>query len=297
MKKIFSEYGSVVVVVLAVVALITMVTVLTNENGGLNTAFKTIIQEFSDKTSGMIEDSAGGSGSGGSGDAGGSGSLPEVGLTAEEYTWAEIKAISEAGKEDEYFDLGDIKTMTLTDGTVVEMQIVAFDADEKADGSKAGITWISKGIITTHQMNATNDNTGGWASSAMRTWLQGDFYATLPDEVKDVIVSVNKTYLDYNGGSPATQTCTDTIWLPSYREVFGNSSNSADYETSGADYTAFFTDATSRIKNNSSGSAARWWLRSASCNYSSNFRGVNSNGYGPNSSASYTYGVVLGFCM
>ena len=81
MRKLFEDYGAVVVIIIAVVALITMVTVLTNENGGLNTAFKTVIQEFSDKANDMIEGSAGGSGSnegGGSGETGGSGESGET---------------------------------------------------------------------------------------------------------------------------------------------------------------------------------------------------------------------------
>ncbi len=38
---------------------------------------------------------------------------------------------------------------------IVEMQIVAFDADELADGSgKAAITWISKQLLNSdHRMN------------------------------------------------------------------------------------------------------------------------------------------------
>ena len=70
--------------------------------------------------------------------------LPPIGKTAEDYTWAEIKEISEEGKGDKYFDLGDTKSFTTTDGQVVIMQIVAFNADEKADGTgTVGITWLS----------------------------------------------------------------------------------------------------------------------------------------------------------
>lgn len=39
--------------------------------------------------------------------------LPEKGKTLNDYTWAEISAISEAGKGAEYFDIGDYKEITL----------------------------------------------------------------------------------------------------------------------------------------------------------------------------------------
>ncbi len=228
------------------------------------------------------------------GSSGDSAELPAVGTSAESCTWAQIKAISEAGKADEYFNLGDIKTITLTDGTAVEMEIVAFDADAKADGSTVGITWISKGTVATHAMNSSMSNADGWAASEMRSWLQGDFYITLPDEVKDVIMSVNKTYYDYT--TKSTLIIEDNVWVPSYREVYGNSANNDSYETSGADYIAFFTDDNSRTKNDYEGSVAGWWLRSASSN-NNGFRNVTPDGACGDYLANLTLGVVLGFCV
>ena len=221
--------------------------------------------------------------------------LPAIGVTAEECSWAELKAIAEAGKGDEYFNLGDTKTMTLSDNTVVVMQIVAFNADEKADGSGvAGITWISKDIVGERRMNSTNTNEGGWEASAMRSWLQGEFYDTLPADVKSVIVPVNKTYYDCT--TQSTKNCDDNIWIPSYREVFGNSSNDANWETSGADYTAFFKDNASRVKNYN-GSAWTWCLRSSNYDSSSYFYGVHTGGYYSLHVAFYYYGVAFGFCF
>lgn len=230
----------------------------------------------------------------------GSTHLPDMGLTVEEYTWEEIKAISEAGKADEYFNLGDIKTMTLTDGNIVKMQIVAFSADEKADGSgSAGITWISKEVGIKHRMNSTSTNFNGWAVSEMRDWLQSDFYTTMPSNVLDAIVSVNKTYYDYTTSS--TLTIKDNIWIPSYREVFGNSSNIDNYETSGADYTAFFIDDASRKKPDPTdpwGMNGAWWTRSAVSNFDNGFQCVGSNGkIGEYNGATNNKGVAIGFCI
>ena len=231
--------------------------------------------------------------------------LPAIGVTAEECSWAQIKAISEAGKAEEYFNLGDTKTMTMTiDNKEVEvvMQIVAFNADEKADGTgKAGVTWISKNIVVRHNMNSTYTHAGGWKGSAMREWLQGEFYDKLPADVKGVIVPVKKTYLDanggtVNGGTPTTETCVDNIWIPSYREIFGNPSNDTQLETSGADYTTFFKDNASRIKYYDP-SAYIWWLRSSQPNLNDGFLIVNLLGNVSYDSASSSRGVAFGFCF
>ena len=94
----------------------------------------------------------------------------------------------------------------------VVMEIVAFNADTKADGTgTAGITWISKDIFATHVMNSPDNNTGGWEVSEMRRWLKSDAYNTLPTELKSAITTVNKTYYDKTTNS--TLGCSDSVWI------------------------------------------------------------------------------------
>ena len=113
------------------------------------------------------------------------------------------------------------------------MEIVAFNADTKADGTgTTGITWVSKNIVAKHVINRQDTNAGGWELCEMRTWLQNDFYNTIPTEVTSIIENVNKTYWDYE--TKTTLSCSDNIWIPSYRELFGGST----YEDSGATYSS-----------------------------------------------------------
>ncbi len=204
--------------------------------------------------------------------------------------WADISA----GLYADCYSLGNWKSFNLTDGTSVVMEVVALNADTKTNGSKATITWISKRVITTTKMNSSMSVYNGWAASAGRSWLRGDFYTTIPTEIKNIIVPVNKTYYDYT--TKSTLTCEDTVWIPSYREVFGNSSNSTSYETSGVDYTDFFTSFTVRRKYNASGSKSSWWLRSAVQTGGTNFRTVETTGSDSSTSAAREAGIVLGFC-
>ena len=134
---------------------------------------------------------------------------------------------------------------------------------------------------------------GGWAQTEMRTYLRETFLAKLPEIVRNHIVAVKKytRNMDTSGSAVNNVESTETIWLPSCREIFGGTS----YETTGPTYTALFKDAESRKKYKvGSSSACWWWLRSA---YShSNFYSVSNYGYYYYSYANYAGGVAVGFC-
>ena len=200
-------------------------------------------------------------------------------------SWSTIFANEDNGTYKTVCSIGDIKYMYLN-GTPMPMQIVAFD-----EGTSK-ISWVCKSILDTHYMNPTADTTGGWASCDMRSWLRNTIYPMIDSTIRNRIVAVDKTYYDYTSGHRGTYTVSDTVWIPSYHEVFGDTTTAED---SGTVYTDVFTDATSRIKKlGLNGSANHWWLRSAGGG--AYFRCVYSNGNAVNSNANNTNGVVLGFC-
>ena len=304
-KETLSNYGWIVICVLVLAVMIALATPF---GSFVADAVKSTTQGLFDvnqnalNSTGLInidgqtfgEGGNGGAVNGGSGDQGGS-ALPAIGTSAEDCTWDEIKAISEAGKGDEYFNLGDTKTFTTTDGNTIVMEIVAFNADTKADeAGTAGITWLSKKIVTRHQMNSTETNKNGWVASELRTWLQGEFYNTLPVEIRNSVVSVNKSYYDKTSNS--TLTCVDNVWIPSSYEIYGTTS-SYGKESDGVYYDHLST-MTSRIRYDSEGNVANWFLRTAS-EYGQHFRGVNQDGTSYPTAQYMAWGnqgVVLGFC-
>lgn len=222
--------------------------------------------------------------------------LPVAGKTLKDYTWEEIKIIADLGMGDEYFNLGDTKTFTTTDGIEVVMEIIAFDADTKTDGTgTAGITWLSKNIIATRNMNSTASNANGWKESELRAWMQNDFYTVIPLEVKNVIATVNKTYADVT--SMSTLSCADNIWIPSVHEVCKYTDYYGEHE--GPTYTNYFNEDERRIRYDVNGNPVEWWLRSTHNHYSgykTQFYSIVSGGYNSMKIANNTYGVVLGFC-
>ncbi len=207
-------------------------------------------------------------------------------------SWDEIKAHIDAGDYATRYKIGDTKIVTLTNGVDVVMEIAAFNADTKIDGTKTAITWITKHAVFQKVMNFNSSNSGGWKDSELRAWLQNDLYNLLPKEVKNAISSVNKTYYIY--GNNTILSCTDTIWLPSYREVYGYS----DLETSGVTYTDYFTGSGDDVKYMYyKFGTTSWWLRSGGSNGKESFRCVSSDGGSFNTASDSQSGVVFGFCM
>ena len=195
---------------------------------------------------------------------------------------------------DNDYNVGDIKTMSLGTFGDVRFELVAKNADIKADNSgNARMTWVTKDILATYKMNSTNITTGGYNTSAMKTYLTNDVLPQMPSNIRNAIVPVTKTSSTYENSAIVKdgQTTTETIWLLSHHEVF----NAIIYETTGPVYNTVFNSATNRIKYNSFGSIDWWWLRSMSS--STGFRNVLNDGNGSSNIASSAGGVVFGFCI
>ena len=266
---------------------------------GINDTDVTITEDVENCTLPSGENNSGNNPEESGGDTPNEPTLPELGTTVENCTWEEISAIGNAGKADEYFNLGDTKTITLTTGEEVVMEIVAFNADEKTAGGYAAITWVSKNVLkTTHVMNTTDTNEGGWEASDMREWLQTDVYNTLPTEVKSTIVAVNKTYsVAAPSATSITKTCSDTVWIPSFREASGTMASIFGGESSGVTYKSFFENSGS-LKKLCNGEESSWWYRSAEEKTGNQFSYMAHDGSNRRIGiASISRGVALGFCM
>ena len=220
-------------------------------------------------------------------------------------SWATIAAASADGTASTKYKLGDEKTITLTGGEEVTLQIWGFNHDNLADGSgKAGITLGMKNLLaTTYAMNSSNTNSGGWEASRMRTTTMPAILATLPEDLQAVIKEVSKQSSEGGSNADALDTTTDKLFLFSVKEVTGANTYSLDGE--GTQYDLWKTllnngaFATSRIKrlSNGDGNASYWWTRSARSGYSTSFCDFDTGGSVGSYNAGNSYGVCLGFCV
>ena len=208
-------------------------------------------------------------------------------------SWEKIIAAGDNGSYAKKYHIGDTKVLDLGEEGEICMELVAMDVDELADGSgKAHMTWIAKDLLNTeHCINKDNKSYNyEWEKSDMRAWLQESILPLFPDDVRSNIKEVTKYSFDRDLN---TIPSTDTIWIPSYREVFVGAYNEED---NGPDYASVFSNNESRVKyKTGTSSTAGWWLRSA-YGYSQ-YTMVSWEGDIHYVDSATEYGVAIGFCF
>ena len=166
-------------------------------------------------------------------------------------SWATIKAVSDAGMGDSYWDVGDTKTITIN-GKVgattfsnlsINVYILGFNHNASREGSNRIHFKIGKingaqvglcdgqygnytGTSGQFTMNTTNTNSGGWANSHMRKTVLGSdatptspkantLLAALPSDLRAVMKPITK-YSDNTGGgsNTASYVTSTTDYLP-----------------------------------------------------------------------------------
>ena len=172
-------------------------------------------------------------------------------------------------------------------------------------------SYNSTGSSAAFRMNTSRTNSGGWNSSYMRnnicgtskTSTSGRIMGAIPADLRNALKSVTK-YTDNtaNGGGSVSSyvtATTDFFFLLSEYEVFGNITYGNTYEANYQQQYAYYSAGNSKVKyrHNSTGSAARWWLRSPNAGYSNRFVYVNADGTVNTTSAHASLGFAPGFCV
>lgn len=265
--------------------------------------------------------------------------LSFVSSTLNNNEWSVIKSVSDAGQGANYWSIGDRKAVTLN-GTVGKLSlsnvttyafIIGFNHNASVEGAnrihfQLAKTALSGGtdvclcdssynstVSTTgyFSMNSSRTNSGGWASSQMRTNIcgtslssySGTIIAVIPAALRAVLKPVTK-YTDNTangGGSTASYVTatTDYFFLLSEFEVFGSISYGNTNEKNKQAQYAYYSAGNSKIKYKHDGTstAAVWWLRSPLASYSDYFVLVNTGGTVGNYYASFSLGFAPGFCV
>lgn len=264
--------------------------------------------------------------------------LSFVSSTLNNNEWSVIKSVSDAGQGANYWSIGDRKAVTLN-GTVGKLSlsnvttyafIIGFNHNASVEGTnrihfqlaKTAITGgtdvclcdssYNSNVSTTgyFSMNSSRTNSGGWASSQMRTNIcgtslssySGTIIAVIPAALRAVLKSVTK-YTDNTGGgstaASAVTATTDYFFLLSEYEVFGSISCANSNESSKQAQYAYYSAGNSKIKykHNGTSTAARWWLRSPVASNSDRFVDVGTDGTVSYAVAYYSLGFAPGFCV
>lgn len=224
-------------------------------------------------------------------------------------TWQQINYISTNGLAQQYFAVGDEKTITLSTGENITFVILGFDHDDLADGTgKSGITFGMKNLLYDYYvMNGSATNNGGWGNSTMRNSTMQTLLLQLPTDLQSVIKSVTKNYSQGQGTS-ATSQSVDKLWLLSMSEIYASNEIPTEYLQEGTQYEYWAnkignaspnnaTEGVIKYMNDGQSYAEYWWTRSAS-NINDGFGLINSNGFGVSyASNDSMVSVSFGFCV
>lgn len=265
--------------------------------------------------------------------------LSFVSSTLNNNEWSVIKSVSDAGQGANYWSIGDRKAVTLN-GTVGKLSlsnvttyafIIGFNHNSSVEGTnrihfQLAKTALSGGtdvclcdssynstVSTTgyFSMNSSRTNSGGWASSQMRTNVcgtslssySGTVIAVIPAALRAVLKSVTKYTDNTANGSGSTASrvtaTTDYFFLLSEYEVFGSISYANSNESSKQAQYAYYSAGNSKIKykHNGTTTAASWWLRSPYSSDSANFVCVRPVGTVSYYDAYRSLGFAPGFCV
>lgn len=264
-------------------------------------------------------------------------SLYFVNSTLNNNEWSTIKSVSDAGQGANYWSIGDRKAITLNDkvghltlNTTIYAFIIGFNHNSSLEGEnrihfQLAKTELSGGIDITFcdayysspaattgyfSMNSSVTNSGGWASSQIRTNIcgtslssySGTMISAIPAELRAVLKSVTKYTDNTGGGSSAASNVTattDYFFLLSEFEVFGSISHSNENEKNKQAQYAYYSagNSTMKYKHNRTFARANWWLRSPDVLYSNYFVEVNTNGKVSSDGANNSQGFAPGFCV
>ena len=215
-----------------------------------------------------------------------------IGDNLNDTDWADIDICGRLGMAQQFFKVGDSKTVNIG-GTNYEVQIIGFNHDDKVSGGKAAYSFqLVDCLNQTQQMNTSNTNTGGWNGSAMRGRMS-TYKSQLPAALRNVIKTVKKKSGTGGGSSSGTQQTNDDLFLLSEIEIFGTTTYSVAGE--GTQY-EWYKAGNSRIKK-VNGSANYWWERSPHSGNTNYFCFVGSSGSAGYCAAADSYGVSFGFCV
>lgn len=195
-----------------------------------------------------------------------------------------------------YADLGDSACQNLAAWTheTLSFEMCGFKRYYLGDnsGRRSSMTFLASQLLSnTMQLTNSTSNTGGWADTTLRAFLNGRFYDSIPVQWQQLLkqVKVSSTIGD-KSSEVSTSSC--YIFIPSVLEM--DSSYNYDgysYETT---YTIpYVVNNTTRIRKFESGVSGSYWLRSPNLSYNTYYMSVSEEG----EMSGYQYGLYeAGIC-
>lgn len=230
------------------------------------------------------------------------------GVSTAVQAFAKLKEKSDAG---DFSGLGigdyiDIPSIVIGGKTIsynntyqnLRAEIVAFDQyyrNGNVDITDHHIIMQMKNCPLTYNMNAKDDNTGGWASSKLKTYLSNTVAAAIKDAIGISLKSIRRILSTHGSNNWIDEKC----FLPSEVECIGTKawSDNYGYTVGNCRQWAMFQLRPDRLIKFYNGVSQWWWTCSDSTSDSTDFVGVHYNGSIHHHSPSFDFGVPFAFAI
>lgn len=177
-------------------------------------------------------------------------------------------------------------------------EIVAFDQyyrNGDTDITNHHIIMQMKNCPLTHRMNPSDNNTGGWASSELKTFLSNTVAGAIEDAIGISLKTISRNLSTHASWAWLAEKC----FLPSEVECIGTKawSDNYGYTVGNCRQWAMFQLRPDRLIKFYNGARRWWWTCSDSTSYSTDFAYVGSYGGISTNIASYDSGVPFAFAI
>ena len=177
-------------------------------------------------------------------------------------------------------------------------EIVAFDQyyrNGDTDTTDHHIIMQMKNCPLTHRMNASNDNTGGWERSELKTYLSNTVAGAIEDAIGISLKTIRRILSTHGSWNWLDEKC----FLPSEVECIGTKawSDNYGYTVGNCRQWAMFQLRPDRLIKFYNGARQWWWTCSDSTSDSASFVNVGINGLILGTNASYGRGVPFAFAI
>lgn len=249
--------------------------------------------------------------------------VPLVAQELNDTSWDAIKQVADASMGANFWSVGDCKQITMngkvSDGLTLTSYaawvfIIGFNHNAEREGN--GITFqgfkvtkngtpvcltdsgysSGKSSGTWFNMKNTNDNSGGWQASSMRTVVMPLIKAAFPSDLRAVI-KTSTIFTTQGSGNGACTATEDEIFLLAEYEVFGTRTHASSQEPNYLKQYSYYSAGNSKVKyqHNATSAAAFWWERSPYSGNSISFCSVDTSGSANFGNAISSFGVSPAF--
>ena len=220
-------------------------------------------------------------------------SVYEISKTLGEVSWGDISSVSMSGKANDFWQVGDKKTIHLTSGESVVLAIMGFSHDDlSASTGKAGITFGTVDLLSSNYKWGGTSTDGGFTESLLYKYLNNDIYNNLPNDLKETIKSVKKGCASGPEHDATVNSHDMKLFSFSLSEIGIYKSGE---HTEGTAYN-YFSTANNRIKK-LNGTASQWWTRTLEKQSDGYAWFIDASGSGTSARSNIARGVCFGFCV